>query len=89
MCIRDSSYVDYTSNEFSSIATADEATDTAEKAVTNAVSVSYTHLDVYKRQFHSLLLIRMKGCQLRRQAVPSVNLHNPQTLTCSKSQYDY
>lgn len=31
------SYVDYTSNEFSSIATADEATDTAEKAVTNAV----------------------------------------------------
>ena len=31
------SYVNYTSNEFSSIATADEAADTAEKAVTNAV----------------------------------------------------
>ena len=30
------SYVIYTSNEFSSIATADEAADTAEKAVTNA-----------------------------------------------------
>lgn len=31
------SYVNYTSNEFSNIATADEAADTAEKAVTNAV----------------------------------------------------
>lgn len=31
------SYVDYTSDEFSSVATADEATDTVEKTVTNAV----------------------------------------------------
>ncbi len=33
------SYVDYTSNQFSSIATADEATDTAEKAVTGKMPV--------------------------------------------------